>query len=98
MLKCSHGVSHEDQCPACLQEGLTRVVAQSKGHGHVTPNEDGSRARCGGPGICVQCNKEFVRANMQAIRGDLEIENRYLKTKLTEAQQSINDWIAAKDR
>lgn len=28
------------------------------GHGHVTPNENGSRARCGGPGICPQCSIE----------------------------------------
>jgi hypothetical protein len=28
------------------------------GHGHVTPNEDGSRARCGGPAICLVCSKE----------------------------------------
>ena len=28
------------------------------GHGHVTPNADGSRARCGGPGICPVCNGE----------------------------------------
>lgn len=28
------------------------------GHGHVTPNADGSRTRCGGPGICAVCNIE----------------------------------------
>ena len=28
------------------------------GHGHVTPNPDGSKARCGGPRICSQCAKE----------------------------------------
>lgn len=28
-------------------------------HGHVTPNEDGSKARCGGPGFCKQCNQEL---------------------------------------
>lgn len=31
------------------------------GHGHVTPNADGSLARCGGPGICVECSVEFAR-------------------------------------
>jgi hypothetical protein len=25
------------------------------GHGHVTPNPDGSKARCGGPAICREC-------------------------------------------
>lgn len=28
-------------------------------HGHVTPNSDGSLARCGGPSICSQCALEL---------------------------------------
>lgn len=28
------------------------------GHGHVTPNKDGSKARCGGPAICRECRAE----------------------------------------
>lgn len=31
------------------------------GHGWVTPNPDGSKARCGGPAICVKCALEFHR-------------------------------------
>jgi transcriptional regulator of met regulon len=27
-------------------------------HGHVVPNADGSKARCGGPGFCTQCSLE----------------------------------------
>lgn len=27
-------------------------------HGHVVPNPDGSKARCGGPGLCDVCSKE----------------------------------------
>lgn len=30
------------------------------GHGHVIPNEDGSKARCGGPMICDVCAKELA--------------------------------------
>jgi hypothetical protein len=30
------------------------------GHGHVTPREDGMRARCGGPVICSVCAKELA--------------------------------------
>ena len=30
------------------------------GHGHVTPNEDGSKARCGGPSFCKECKKEYM--------------------------------------
>lgn len=31
------------------------------GHGHVVPNKDGSRARCGGPTICSVCALELQR-------------------------------------
>ena len=31
-------------------------------HGHVTPNLDGSLARCGGPAICAQCAQEAHNA------------------------------------
>lgn len=41
------------------------------GHGHVTPNPDGSKARCGGPAICSQCALEYARKMLspQAICG-----------------------------
>ena len=29
-------------------------------HGHVTPNENGSRARCGGPKVCKECALELA--------------------------------------
>lgn len=32
------------------------------GHGHVTPNADGSKARCGGPAICPKCASEAGQA------------------------------------
>lgn len=31
------------------------------GHGHVVPNPDGSRARCGGPAICKVCAQELAQ-------------------------------------
>lgn len=31
------------------------------GHGHVIPNADGSRAKCGGPAICAECAREAVQ-------------------------------------
>ena len=34
------------------------------GHGWVTPNADGTKARCGGPGICPPCSIEFAQANL----------------------------------
>lgn len=30
------------------------------GHGHVTPNADGSKARCGGPSSCRECASELA--------------------------------------
>lgn len=29
------------------------------GHGHVIKNQDGSKARCGGPAICAECAIEL---------------------------------------
>lgn len=31
------------------------------GHGWVTPNPNGTRARCGGPAICRECQREAGR-------------------------------------
>lgn len=28
------------------------------GHGHVTPNDDGTKAHCGGPALCDECARE----------------------------------------
>lgn len=30
------------------------------GHGHVFPNPNGTKARCGGPGLCSECSKDFI--------------------------------------
>ena len=32
----------------------------SGGHGHVIPRADGAAARCGGEGICAECQAERV--------------------------------------
>lgn len=37
----------------------SRIDAAQMGHGHVTPNKNGAKARCGGPGICLECNEEM---------------------------------------
>jgi hypothetical protein len=31
------------------------------GHGHVNPRPDGVKTRCGGPGICAECARDYVR-------------------------------------
>lgn len=45
------------------------------GHGHVTPNADGSVARCGGPAICPECAREL--AALQAKAPAVTITVRY---------------------
>lgn len=66
------------------------------GHGHVVPNEDGSKARCGGPGLCDQCSKEFrfvenkTEANkpseLEALRTDIsKFRERYKISDLVPA-------------
>ena len=42
------------------------VARLESGHGHVTPNADGSKARCGGPAICAVCALEYARFHMKA--------------------------------
>lgn len=38
---------------------MSEKAAVIKSHGHVTPNADGSRTRCGGPTICKVCKAEL---------------------------------------
>jgi hypothetical protein len=35
------------------------------GHGHVIPNKDGSKARCGGPALCEECAVEEARVCLE---------------------------------
>jgi hypothetical protein len=42
------------------------------GHGHVNPNPDGAKARCGGPGICADCSQEAATAGFHAAAGQPE--------------------------
>lgn len=35
------------------------------GHGWVTPNADGTRARCGGPGMCKECALEYAQKHLR---------------------------------
>lgn len=62
-----------------------------KSHGHVTPNPDGSRARCGGPSICSVCARELA-AKMQE-----EDELTRLRARVAELERANKDlaWIAA---
>lgn len=52
------------------------------GHGHVVPNVDGLKARCGGPAICSVCAKE-----LHAFK-DSEIERLRARVAELEAAQT----------
>lgn len=39
-----------------IEKGLS--LAESEGHGHITPRKDGIKMRCGGPNICQMCQDE----------------------------------------
>src|SRR4051794_31769882 len=43
---------------AALAAGPPRVIVD--GHGHVRPNASGTKARCGGPGMCRTCAQELL--------------------------------------
>lgn len=38
---------------------------QNTGHGHVFPRPDGVKARCGGPGICMECSLEADQKKLE---------------------------------
>lgn len=41
-------------------------------HGHVKPNPDGSKTRCGGPGLCPQCSQELATFVKHAKPGPMD--------------------------
>lgn len=63
-----------------------RATPTNAGHGHVRPRLDGSRARCGGPRLCKECQQEAARtpdpwdlvrdllAENERLRDDLRVE------------------------
>lgn len=67
------------------------------GHGHVTPNPDGSRARCGGPGICVECSAEYGQANNVKVKvggqSTIEIRCPDCKSKIQETVKVVRIFL-----
>jgi hypothetical protein len=60
------------------------------GHGHVVPNANGVKARCGGPALCSTCNRELAATQGAAttIRATLPQD---VYDTLTTACQFIDD-------
>ena len=51
------------------------MVNANKGHGHVYPRPDGSKARCGGPALCSECGAELA-AKLLSEAGNTNNNNR----------------------
>ena len=70
------------------------------GHGHVTPNPDGSKARCGGPAICSQCAKEVgarygrLVAAMEQIRSAPHVGTSW-RSRYEDCVRIANDALGA---
>lgn len=65
-------------------------------HGHVKPNPDGSKARCGGPGFCMECSLESDQHKLMMIAGQqtfdtLRAENAALMADAEERNKWIRD-------
>jgi len=70
------------------------------GHGHVKPNPDGSKARCGGPALCAVCARERSEAYVvaMAVAKAEAMERKMLeRTKAEDEQRHRLDaeWNAA---
>lgn len=45
------------------------AIGTNTGHGHVWKRPDGVKARCGGPGICRECARDFALLNRSVQKG-----------------------------
>lgn len=61
------------------------TLAANTGHGHVFPRPDGVRARCGGPALCGECAKDFVRKATSQSKEPLMATDTEITRPLTEA-------------
>jgi hypothetical protein len=65
------------------------------GHGHVTPNPDGSKARCGGPGLCRQCSQElYAQQPVNALKAHVSISDAEFDAWLKENSGQFRHWLA----
>jgi len=66
---------------------------KNSGHGHVNPRPDGIKARCGGPGLCMECSLE---ANQKKLDGLLSPDKltTFEKRKCEAAgKYRIHNWL-----
>lgn len=72
---------------------------QTTGHGHVTPNPDGLKARCGGPAMCSVCQKE-ASEKLTATMNDLVQDTATRGASVFNESEglTLEQWIAFKRR
>lgn len=59
---------------------------KGSGHGHVYPNADGSKARCGGPALCSLCAKDLAALQQAEKFAQDTMANQYLNPEAVLAQ------------
>jgi hypothetical protein len=64
------------------------------GHGWVVPNENGLKARCGGPAICSQCAKELAQHSV-SLEPVKEALNKFNSLRPCETVDSMWELYAA---
>lgn len=65
-------------------------------HGHVTPNKDGSKARCGGPGLCALCAQELHEKGKEGTPPALEsIISKLLAERVKLLDEFTKAYLAA---
>ncbi len=58
---------------------MENVIGTNTGHGHVWERPDGEKARCGGPGMCPECNRDAARVGLiqsQTDKSKVQEDNR----------------------
>lgn len=62
-------------------------------HGHVRPSADGSRTRCGGPGICAVCNIEAA-ADWPKLRAERDAARALLDRVVVEVSRTLTQGLS----
>jgi hypothetical protein len=83
--------TREEEEPVSTHASVKRL--SNTGHGHVYLRPDGNKARCGGPGVCSECNRDLATYN--ASHASVPTPTVAREQQLTEV---IVDLLGALDR
>lgn len=56
---------------------MSGPARSGSGHGHVFPNADGFKAKCGGPAVCVACAEDAKALDMARRLGQETLAAQY---------------------